>query len=130
MPLRAAPEPDRACPCRGPHLTTREIEVLLKTAAGMSARQIAEKLHISRRTVEYHVAAILKRVNAENAVQAVSWCYSVGVLLPRSWPPRWSGRLCISGGDDLPDQGREHPPEPVEQDRDQQHARTDANQVI
>ncbi len=129
MPLRAVPEPDRpcGCPCRGPHLTTREIEVLLKTAAGMSARQIAEKLHISRRTVEYHVGAILKRVNAENAVQAVSWCYSVGVLLPRSWPPRWSGRLCISRGDDLPDQGREHPPEPVEQDRGQQHARTDAD---
>jgi DNA-binding CsgD family transcriptional regulator len=118
VPLRVRPEPDGACPCRGPHLTTREIEVLLRTAAGMSARQIAEHLHISRRTVEYHVGAILKRVNAENAVQAVSWCYAVGVLLPRSWPPRWSGRLCLSGADDLPEQGRDHAAEPIEQNRE------------
>jgi hypothetical protein len=96
----------------------------------MSAREIAEHLHISRRTVEYHVGAIMKRVNAENAVQAVSWCYAVGVLLPRSWPPRWSGRLCVSSADDLPEQRREHTAEPVEQDREQEHARTDADQVM
>lgn len=75
--------------------------MLLRTAAGMSAREIAEKLHISRRTVEYHVGAILRRINADNTVQAVSWCYAIGVLLPSSWPPRWSGRLCVSDPDDL-----------------------------
>jgi DNA-binding CsgD family transcriptional regulator len=129
MPLSGQPEPDRPCGCRGPHLTIREVDVLLRTAAGMSAREIAEKLHISRRTVEYHVGAILRRINAENAVQAVSWCYAVGVLLPRNWPPRWSGQLCISGTDDLPEQGREHSPEPVEQDKDQQQARADADEI-
>jgi hypothetical protein len=76
----------------------------------MSAREAAEHLNISRRTVEYHIGAILKRVNAENIVQAVSWCYAVGVLLPRSWPPRWSGRLCVSGAGDLLRERPEHPP--------------------
>jgi DNA-binding CsgD family transcriptional regulator len=106
------------------------VDVLLRTAAGMSARETAEKLHISRRTVEYHVGAILKRLNAENTVQAVSWCYAIGVLLPRSWPPQWSGQLCISGSDDLPEHGREHPAEAVEQDHDQERTRADADQVM
>ena len=96
----------------------------------MSAREAAEHLHISRRTVEYHIGAILKRVNAENTVQAVSWCYAVGVLLPRSWPPRWSGRLCVSGADEFPRQRRDHPPEPVEQDHAEEDAWADADQVM
>jgi DNA-binding CsgD family transcriptional regulator len=130
MPLNARPESGGTCSCDGPHLTVREVEVLLRTAAGMSARETAENLHISRRTVEYHVGAILKRVNADNTVQAVSWCYAVGVLLPRSWPPRWSGQLCISGADDLPEHGRDDPAEPVEQDHEHEHARADADQVM
>jgi DNA-binding CsgD family transcriptional regulator len=99
MPLRPEPVPD-ACPCCGPHLTAREVDVLLRTAAGLSARQIAANLHISPRTVEFHIGAILKRINAENAVQAVSWCYAVGVLVTEKWPPQWSGQLCVAPGPD------------------------------
>lgn len=84
------------CQCAGNHLTAREIDVLVRTAAGMSASQIAASLHISRRTVEYHIASMLRRIAAENAVQAVSWCYAVGVLVPQSWPPQWSGQLCVA----------------------------------
>jgi DNA-binding CsgD family transcriptional regulator len=86
------------CTCDGSHLTAREIDILVRTAAGMSASQIATSLHISRRTVEYHIARVLRRIAAENAVQAVSWCYAVGVLLPQSWPPQWSGQLCLAPG--------------------------------
>lgn len=35
----------------GPHLTPREHEIALLAAGGMSDRQIAERLRISRRTV-------------------------------------------------------------------------------
>lgn len=86
------------CTCDGGHLTAREIDILVRTAAGMSASQIASSLHISRRTVEYHIASMLKRIAAENAVQAVSWCYAVGVLKPQSWPPQWSGQFCVAPG--------------------------------
>ena len=85
-----------ACRCGGPHLTTREIDVLLRAAAGMSAGQIALSLHISHRTVEYHIAAMLKRIGAQNAVEAVARCYSSGVLVPAVWPPRWSGKCCVT----------------------------------
>jgi DNA-binding CsgD family transcriptional regulator len=90
-----------ACLCGSRHLTLREIDVLLRTAAGMSASQIAASLHISHRTVEYHVAAMLKRIGAQNSVEAVARCYSVGILIPEEWPPQWSGQFCLarySGG--------------------------------
>lgn len=82
--------------CDGAHLTAREIDVLVRTAAGMRASQIAACLHISRRTVEYHLARMLRLIGAENAVQAVSWCYAVGVLVPLTWPPQWSGQFCLT----------------------------------
>ncbi len=85
----------RGCACSGEHLTAREIDVVVRSAAGMSARQIAASLHISHRTVEYHIASILKRIAARNAVEAVARCYAIGVLVPSEWPPRWSGRFCV-----------------------------------
>jgi DNA-binding CsgD family transcriptional regulator len=98
MTAKASRDRGGACTCNGKHLTSREIDILVRTAAGMSASQIATILHISRRTVEHHIASMLRRIAAENAVQAVSWCYAVGVLVPQSWPPQWSGQLCIAPG--------------------------------
>ena len=98
MTSSASRDRDAVCTCDGRHLTAREIDILVRTAAGMSASQVATSLHISRRTVEYHIASMLRRIAAENAVQAVSWCYAVGVLVPQIWPPQWSGQLCIAPG--------------------------------
>jgi DNA-binding CsgD family transcriptional regulator len=91
--------PAAVCTCGGEHLTPREIDVLVRIAAGMRASQIASCLYISRRTVEYHIARMLRLIGAENATQAVSWCYAVGVLLPLKWPPQWSGQLCLAAPD-------------------------------
>jgi DNA-binding CsgD family transcriptional regulator len=68
----------------------------LRHAEHALASQIAARLHISRRTVEYHIARMLRLTGAENTVQAVSWCYAVGVLVPLTWPPEWSGQLCLA----------------------------------
>jgi DNA-binding CsgD family transcriptional regulator len=84
-----------ACVCGGQHLTSREIDVLVRCAVGMNAAAIGARLHISRRTVEYHVATILRRTDAANMVEAVARCYALGVLVPDEWPPRWSGRRCL-----------------------------------
>jgi DNA-binding CsgD family transcriptional regulator len=96
MTPRALPHRDAKCVCDGRHLTVREIDVLVQTAAGMRSSQIAARLHISRRTVEYHIARMLRLIGAGNTVQAVSWCYAVGVLVPLTWPPEWSGQLCLA----------------------------------
>ena len=96
MTPKASRERGTGCTCDRRHLTAREIDVLVRTAAGMSASQVAASLHISRRTVEHHIANILRLIGAENAVQAVSLCYAAGVLVPMRWPPEWSGQLCLA----------------------------------
>lgn len=45
-----------------PSLTERETEVLRYVAKGLSARQIAEKLSLSHRTVENHVQATFRKL--------------------------------------------------------------------
>jgi DNA-binding CsgD family transcriptional regulator len=86
-----------SCPCGRQHLTVREIDILLRIAAGRSADQAGQSLCISRRTVEYHLAAMQRRTGAQSSVELVARCYAAGILVPEAWPPRWSGQLCITG---------------------------------
>jgi DNA-binding CsgD family transcriptional regulator len=84
-----------ACPCAAGHLTVREIDILLCTAMGMNAERTGRALCISRRTVEFHLAAMLRRTGAQSTVELTARCYAAGILMPEVWPPRWSGRLCL-----------------------------------
>ena len=52
-------------------LTSREIEVLVCLAHGMSNRAIAEKLSICEATVKFHVHAIFEKLHASNRTKAV-----------------------------------------------------------
>jgi DNA-binding CsgD family transcriptional regulator len=49
-----------------PHLTDREAEVAQLVASGMSYRDIGEKLFISPKTVEHHVARIRRRLGVDS----------------------------------------------------------------
>jgi DNA-binding NarL/FixJ family response regulator len=73
--LRARGAAGRAWPRRHGTLTKREAEVLTLLPAGLSNAEIGERLHISRRTAEHHVARILSKLGlstrAEAAVYAV-----------------------------------------------------------
>jgi DNA-binding CsgD family transcriptional regulator len=51
-------------------LTTREVEVLGMLSDDMSNREIAGRLHLSEKTVDHHVAAILAKLGVSSRRQA------------------------------------------------------------
>jgi DNA-binding NarL/FixJ family response regulator len=61
-------------------LTTREREVLLLAAHGQSNAKIAEKLVISRRTVEVHRAKMMHKLNLNNQIELVRYALQRGIL--------------------------------------------------
>jgi DNA-binding NarL/FixJ family response regulator/anti-sigma regulatory factor (Ser/Thr protein kinase) len=48
------------------HMTARQVEVLEQIATGKTNKEIATKLHISERTVKYHVGQILERLQMKS----------------------------------------------------------------
>lgn len=66
-------------------LSDRELEVFELTGKGNSTREIAEKLHLSVKTVESYRARIKTKLNFENAtelmVHAVKWAENEGLEL-------------------------------------------------
>lgn len=54
-------------------LTRREQEVLEHLAIGESNKEIARKLDIKVRTVEYHVTRILKKLGMDNRTKIALW---------------------------------------------------------
>ena len=55
------------------HLTRREWEVLALVAAGEANAGIAARLYLSPRTVEHHITAILRRLDAGGRADAAAW---------------------------------------------------------
>ncbi|MDT5138434.1 MAG: hypothetical protein QOG19_2975 [Mycobacterium sp.] len=62
-----------------PSLTERETEVLRFVAKGLSARQIAEKLSLSHRTVENHVQATFRKLQVANRVELTRYAIEHGL---------------------------------------------------
>ena len=64
-----SPAPKRPSADDAPHLTRREREVAALVARGFTSRQIASKLVVSERTVDNHVANILKKFSLHSREQ-------------------------------------------------------------
>ena len=61
-------------------LTERELEVLRLVAEGLSNKEIAQGLQMTRRTVEFHVSNILKKLGVTSRVEAAMWAREQGVI--------------------------------------------------
>ena len=60
-------------------LTSRELEVLRLVAEGLTNAEIADRLFLSPKTVDHHVSAILKKLDAHSRGQAVASAMRLGL---------------------------------------------------
>ena len=61
-------------------LTEREVEVLRLVAEGLSNKEIAYKLQVAERTVQFHVSNILQKLDAASRVEAAVWAKDRGIV--------------------------------------------------
>lgn len=61
-------------------ITVRELDILEALAAGLSNRQIAERLHISENTVKTHAARLFDKLSAQRRTQAVQRAKEAGLI--------------------------------------------------
>jgi DNA-binding NarL/FixJ family response regulator len=62
-----------------PQLTSRETDVLRLVAKGLTARQIADRLVLSHRTVENHVQSTLRKLQLHNRVELARYAIEHGL---------------------------------------------------
>ncbi|MDR6979270.1 DNA-binding NarL/FixJ family response regulator [Streptomyces sp. 3330] len=79
----SAPEPEPAAPAAVPDgLTTREAEVLVLIAEGLSNQEIARRLSVSTATVKTHINNMFSKTGLKDRAQAVRYAYGKGLVRP------------------------------------------------
>ncbi|NEC89461.1 response regulator transcription factor [Streptomyces sp. SID12501] len=77
------PEKKPAAPAEPPDgLTTRETEVLVLIADGLSNQEIAHQLHVSTATVKTHINNLFAKTGIKDRAQAVRYAYGRGLVRP------------------------------------------------
>ncbi|HEY7500342.1 MAG TPA: response regulator transcription factor [Vicinamibacterales bacterium] len=61
-------------------ITARELEILEAMAAGLSNREIAERLFVSENTVKTHAARVFDKLSARRRTQAIQLAKEAGLI--------------------------------------------------
>ena len=59
-------------------LSDRELQILELVASGLTNQDIAQRLEISKRTVDNHISNILTKTKTDNRVELVRWSLKWG----------------------------------------------------
>lgn len=78
MPMPSTPRSESAQ--RTVRLTKREIEVLSLIAQGHSSLEASDVLHVSKRTVDFHLSNIYDKLQVNNRVQAFRAATRLGLI--------------------------------------------------
>ena len=81
--VRGIPRGPRRSTLENPaNLTKRELDVLALVSEGLGNAEIAERLFLSRRTVDAHVSAILRKLGVSTRARAVAVAAATGIPAP------------------------------------------------
>nr|WP_243275198.1 PAS domain S-box protein [Streptomyces albus] len=71
-----------------PPLTAAQLRILSLLAQGSTNGEIATSLKLSRQAVDYHLSRLRDLLGAATRPALVARAYVLGLLAPRTWPPR------------------------------------------
>jgi DNA-binding CsgD family transcriptional regulator len=74
-------------------LSPLEALVLEGLAAGVPTTELAQRAHLSRQGVEYHVGALVRRFGVPNRTALVAKAHAAGMYTADAWPPRVDPRV-------------------------------------
>jgi DNA-binding CsgD family transcriptional regulator/tetratricopeptide (TPR) repeat protein len=87
--VRGLPRGPRASTRTNPaNLTNRQLDVLSLLAHGLSNREIGRRLFLSTRTVDHHVSALLRKLDADSRGGAARIAREMGLDEPAASPSR------------------------------------------
>ena len=61
-------------------LSTREIEIIQLVSEGLTNQEIADRLTISKRTVDNHVSNVFTKTGSKNRVALLNWAMDHGKI--------------------------------------------------
>ncbi|ASO20644.1 PAS domain S-box-containing protein [Actinoalloteichus hoggarensis] len=69
-------------------LSPMDAMIVENIASGLSSVTIANKMYLSRQSVEYHVSNLIRELKVSNRTALIAKAYSLGILTSDTWPPR------------------------------------------
>ena len=98
MPAAMDDDPSQDCCCNSPRLTSGEISVLVALASGMTSKDAAAALRLSKRTVDGHVDAMRHKAGVSTRGELLAITVAHSIIDLSDGTPRWTGRSCLPPG--------------------------------